>query len=100
VTAIHSNITADRPATAGEGERTAIVEFERTWLAPPMDWALRIAGPSVGGYGVIDHLTRSIPTARYASKEAAQRVAAIWIETGLTPAYQTDERVAAFKGAR
>jgi hypothetical protein len=79
--------------------RTAHVEYDKTWLARPLDWALRIAGPSIGGYGEIDHSDRSIPTARYATKEAADRAAALWIETGLTPAYQTDERVAELRAA-
>lgn len=79
-------------------ERSATIEFERTWLSRPQDWALRIVGHSIGGYGYIDHSTRDLPTARFCSKEAAEQAATIWIETGLTPSAQTDERVAAVRG--
>lgn len=77
--------------------RSATVEFDKTWLARPLDWSLRIVGHSIGGYGFIDHGGRSIPTARFGTREAAGRAAALWIETGLTPANQTDERVAAVR---
>lgn len=70
------------------GDRTATVGFEKTWFERPLDWSLRIAGPSVGGYGVVDHLTRHLPTARYATEEAALRAASVWIATGVTPAFQ------------
>lgn len=75
-------------------QRSATVEFDKTWLSQPTNWALRIVGQSIGGYGFINHSARTIPTARYGTREAADRAAALWIETGLTPAYQTDERVA------
>jgi hypothetical protein len=75
-------------------KRSATVEFDKTWFARPLDWSLRIVGQSLGGYGFIDHSARSIPTSRYGTRADAERAAAIWIETGLTPAYQTDERVA------
>lgn len=84
------------PTTTPE-PRSATVEFDKTWLARPLDWSLRIVGQSIGGFGFIDHSERSIPTARFGTREAAERVAAIWIETGLTPAAQTDERVAAVR---
>lgn len=77
--------------------RSATVEFDKTWLARPLDWSLRIVGQSIGGSGFIDHSDRRIPTARFATREAAERAAGIWIETGLTPASQTDERVAAVR---
>lgn len=77
--------------------RSATVEFDKTWLSRPLDWSLRIVGQSVGGYRFIDDTARSIPTARFGTREAAERASAIWIETGLTPAYQTDERVAAVR---
>lgn len=86
---------ASTTTTAENSRRTATVEFDKTWLARPLDWSLRIVGQSIGGYGFIDHSQRSIPTARFGARDAADRAAAIWIETGLTPAYQTDERVAA-----
>lgn len=75
--------------------RTATVEFAETWLDAPLDWSLRIVGQSVGGYGFIDDTAKRLPTARYATRELADRAARIWIETGLTPAYQTNERLAA-----
>lgn len=75
-------------------KRSATVEFDKTAFTRPLDWALRIVGQSIGGYGFINHSARTIPTARYGTREAADRAAALWIETGLTPAYQTDERVA------
>lgn len=76
--------------------RTAKVDFDKTWLARPIDWSLRIVGQSIG-CGYIDHSERRIPTARFARRADADRAAAIWIETGLTPAYQTDERIAAVR---
>lgn len=85
----------DNPAGYSALDRTATIRNERTWLSTPQDWALRIRGEAVGGYGFIDHLDRSIPTARFATQEDAERVAAVWIETGLTPAFQTPERIAA-----
>jgi hypothetical protein len=73
--------------------RTATVRLEPSQLAPALSWALRIKGQSVGGYGRIDHLNRHDASARFASREAADRCAAIWIETGITPAFQTAERI-------
>lgn len=75
-------------------KRSATVEYDKTAFTRPLDWAVRIFGHSIGGYGFIDHRNRTIPTSRYATREMADLAAAIWIETGLTPAYQTDERVA------
>lgn len=83
------------PGRQKNPKRSATVEFDKTWLATPCDWALRIYGQSIGGFGLVDHRERSIPTARYGTRAAAELAAALWIETGLTPAYQTDERVAA-----
>lgn len=78
--------------------RTYTVEFDKTWLSRTLDWSLRIVGQSVGGYGFIDHRAKWLPTARYATRELAERAGDIWVATGLTPAAQTDERVAALSG--
>lgn len=78
--------------------RTYTVEFDKTWLPRPLDWSLRIVGQSVGSYGFIDDSAKWLPTARFATRELAERAGAIWVATGLIPAAQTDERVAALTG--
>ena len=70
--------------------RTFTVAFDKTWFREPLDWSLWISGPSVGGYGTLDR-SRS----RYATEEAATQAGEIWAETGITPAFQTPERIAA-----
>lgn len=69
-----------------EACRTAKVEFERSYLRTPLNWRLRLWGPSVGGYGILNGTNSS----RHATKETAELTAAIWIGTGVTPAHQTD----------
>lgn len=70
--------------------RTFTVAFDKTWFRAPLDWSLLISGPSVGGYGTLDR-SRS----RYATEAAAITAGEIWAETGITPAFQTPERLAA-----
>lgn len=70
--------------------RTFTVVFDKTYFRTPLDWSLFISGSSVGGYGTLDR-SRS----RYATEEAATTAGEIWTETGITPAFQTPERIAA-----
>jgi hypothetical protein len=86
----HSNI----PAMGWAAERRFTVEFDQSWLARPLNWKLRIWGPSVGGYGVLNGAS-----SKYADKADAERVGAVWAATGLTPAFQTEDRIAAILSA-
>lgn len=71
-------------------DRTAEVRFDKTWLLTPLDWSLYLGGQSVGGYGVLSIKRRA---ARYGTKARAEAAAAVWIETGIPPAFQTVERI-------
>ena len=70
--------------------RTFTVGLAPSYLPTPLNWKLRIWGPSVGGYGTLVGAAST-----YADKAVAERAGAIWIATGITPAFQTAERVAA-----
>lgn len=78
--------TATRAPEPDPRIRFASVEHHITYLRAPLNWRVRIWGQSVGGYGVLDG-----SVSRYADRDRAELVADIWIATGITPAFQTDE---------
>lgn len=65
--------------------RFASVEYDRSYMRMPLNWRLRIWGPSVGGYGTLDGTS-----SRYATEAQAETAAAVWMATGVTPAFQND----------
>ncbi len=55
-----------------------------------MDYQLRLTGHPVGGYARMDDGYGG----RFYSADHARKAGKIWNETGILPAFQTDERVA------
>lgn len=70
-------------------QRSYRIETRRDYISG-FDWRLLLTGPSVGGYGTL----KDSFGGKYQDEEAARARGAIWVETGITPAFQTPERIA------
>lgn len=66
-----------------QAARTATIQYDHSWLPTPLHWTLRYEGQSVGGYGVVRG-----GIAKFADRARAEQVAAVWLATGVTPAFQ------------
>lgn len=67
------------------GGRFVSIERDVSYLAMPKNWKLRIWGQGVGGYAPDNG-----SVSRHATKERAEQVASVWIESGIYPAHQGD----------
>ena len=74
--------------------RSYRVEYRRDYISG-FDHSVLLTGQSVGGYGVLNDSFGG----KFFHEHHARRAGEIFVETGLLPCHQTDERIAIYREA-